>query len=936
MKESIRKKGKNIDVLIDTTSPDIIIGTETWLSDDVRTEEFFNPALGYKVYRNDRKSDAHGGVMIAIRSELELIDVRSSSRVELISGVVKLTKNKKLVLAAFYRPPDMVDEKDLEAVYTEFTDLRKQYRNSMYILAGDFNIPDIDWNALTVKNNNQYPLRVSQTFLDIAQDMSLEQIVDFPTRGDNLLDLVFTSHPSHKIRCKPLPPVGPKSDHDIVLLDTSLQAVRTKPVKRKIYLWKKADTDGIKANLSNYSTEFRARDFSSVGDMWQDFKATIMATMENFVPSKMSSSRHTHPWINTKIRRATRRKQRAYKKAKSTHQKKDWDRYKNIQASAQKEIRYAHRQYMEDVVSSDMKQNPKQFWSFIKSKRQDSTGVSSLIDKDGFLHSDGSRKAEILNEQFHAAYTREDTSVLPDKGKSPYPAMARIKVYKDGVLKLLKNLKPHKASGPDGIPTRILILAAEQLAPVLTEIFQSSLDLGQLPTEWKDALISPIYKKGDRTSATNYRPVSLTCVICKLLEHIIHSSVMKHLDKYDIITDKQHGFRRRRSCETQLIATIEGIASKLRSGKDQVDIILLDFAKAFDKVPHVRLLHKLQYYGIRGETLTWIKEFLSGRSQQVILEGQNSRKDVLSGVPQGTVLGPLLFLAFINDLPEVVKTSEARLFADDCLLYRQIKNDKDTADLQADLSALEDWETKWQMRFHPEKCTVIRVCTNKRWRKQTSYKLHDHVLDVVDCNKYLGVNISEDLSWKKQVDYTAAKASRTLGFLRRNLRECSKNVRSSAYSAMVQPTLDYASTTWDPYAKEDINTLDKVQRRGARFVCNNYTDRTLGCVTAMINSLGWIPLSTRRCHQRLIMLYKIQHSQVDIGQFNILRPNDHRTRGAYRLYQIPAAQNVYKYSFFPRTIHDWNRLPTFVTDCVSLEDFKAAMTTAALTSPVAY
>ena len=188
------------------------------------------------------------------------------------------------------------------------------------------------------------------------------------------------------------------------------------------------------------------------------------------------------------------------------------------------------------------------------------------------------------------------------------------------MLKLLKDLKPHKASGPDGIPTRILILAADQLAPVLTAIFQSSLDVGALPTEWKDALISPIYKKGDRCSAANYRPVSLTCVVCKILEHIIHSSVMKRLDKFDIITDKQQGFRRRRSCETQLIATIEGIASKLRTGKDQVDIILLDFAKAFDKVPHIRLLHKLDYYGIRGGTLSWIKEFLSGRSQQVVLE----------------------------------------------------------------------------------------------------------------------------------------------------------------------------------------------------------------------------------------------------------------------------------------------------------------------------
>ena len=592
---------------------------------------------------------------------------------------------------------------------------------------------------------------------------------------------------------------------------------------------------------------------------------------------------------------------------------------------------------MEDVVSSDMKQNPKQFWSFIKSKRQDSTGVSSLIDKDGYLHSEGPRKAEILNEQFHAAYTREDTSALPDKGKSPYPAMKRIQVHKDGVLKLLKELKPHKASGPDGIPTRILILAADQLAPVLTAIFQSSLDVGALPTEWKDALISPIYKKGDRCSAANYRPVSLTCVVCKILEHIIHSSVMKHLDKFDIITDKQHGFRRRRSCETQLIATIEGIASKLRTGKDQVDIILLDFAKAFDKVPHIRLLHKLDYYGIRGGTLSWIKEFLSGRSQQVVLEGQkSSQKEVFSGVHQGTVLGPLLFLAFINDLPDVVKTSDARLFADDCLLYRHIRNDKDSVDLQTDLTALEDWETKWQMRFHPEKCTVIRVCTNKSLRKITSYKLHDHVLDVVDCNKYLGVNISEDLNWKKHVNYTAAKASRTLGFLRRNLRDCSKEVRSSAYNAMVQPTLDYASTAWDPHTKEDINTLDKVQRRGARFVCNNYTDRTPGCVTAMLNSLEWIPLSTRRYHQRLIMLYKIQHFTVDIGQFNILRPGDSRTRGAYRLYQIPAVQSVYKYSFFPRTIQDWNSLPTYVTDCTSLEEFKAAMTTAALSSTSTY
>ncbi|MEW8548082.1 MAG: reverse transcriptase family protein, partial [Candidatus Thiodiazotropha sp.] len=741
----------------------------------------------------------------------------------------------------------------------------------------------------------------------------------------------------HKIRCKPLPPIGLRSDHDVVLYDTSLQAVRAKPVKRKIYLWKQADTANIRTTLSNYSNSFQADAFDCVEDMWQSFKTALISTMEKFVPSKMSSSRHTHPWVNTQIRRATRRKQRAHKKAKASRKKRDWDRFKSLQSSTQKEIRAAHKKYMEDVVSSDLKQNPKNFWSFIKSKRQDSTGVSPLIDKDGFLHSDGAKKAEILNSQFHSAYTREDTSQLPNKGTSPFPPMEQIQVHQDGVLKLLKNLKPHKASGPDNLPTRILILAAEELAPVLTTLFQLSLDKGELPKEWKDALISPIYKKGDRNTASNYRPVSLTCVICKILEHIVHSSVMKHFDKHQILTDKQHGFRRRRSCESQLITTIEGIASKLRSGRDQVDIILLDFSKAFDKVPHQRLLHKLEYYGVRGGTLSWIKEFLSGRSQQVILEGQkSSQKEVLSGVPQGTVLGPLLFLAFINDLPEVVKTSEARLFADDCLLYRHIRHENDSSDLQTDLSALEDWETKWQMHFHPEKCTVIRVCTSTRLRKNTSYRLHGHVLDTVDCSKYLGVNISEDLAWKKHVDNTAAKASRTLGFLRRNLRDCRKEVRSAAYSAMVQPTLDYAATSWDPYNKDDINTLEKVQRRGARFVCNNYTDRSPGCVTAMLGSLNWIPLTTRRYNQRLTMLFKLQHGLVDIGDCAVLRPGDQRTRGAYRLYQPPATLSVYKYSFFPRTISDWNRLPTRVTDCHTLEEFKAALMPAASSSTPAY
>ena len=198
----------------------------------------------------------------------------------------------------------------------------------------------------------------------------------------------------------------------------------------------------------------------------------------------------------------------------------------------------------------------------------------------------------------------------------------------------------------------------------------------------------------------------------------MHTNIMEHFDKSNILCDEQHGFRKKRSCESQLVTTIQGIASKLRTGRDQVDVILLDFAKAFDKVPHQRLLHKLNFYGVRNENLHWVESFLTNRKQRVLLDGkESSQADVTSGVPQGTVNGPLYFLAFINDLPECT-LSDTHLFADDGLLFREIRTDKDAEALQKDLQSLEKWEDEWQMKFYPEKCQVIHICTNASYRRK--------------------------------------------------------------------------------------------------------------------------------------------------------------------------------------------------------------------------
>ena len=548
------------------------------------------------------------------------------------------------------------------------------------------------------------------------------------------------------------------------------------------------------------------------------------------------------------------------------------------------------------------------------------------LKHNGTTVGDDSAMADILNNMFSSVFTKEDVSKIPTaslvySGSSPLTTIA----FQQEIIKeKIGKLRSSSAPGPDGLTPKLLQCIDDIILLPLTIIFAQSLKEGVVPEDWKTANVTPIYKKGSKANSSNYRPISLTCILCKVMESILRDAIVKHLATYKLIRPSQHGFMAHKSCLTNLLEYLE-VLTRLVDEGHSVDIVYLDFAKAFDKVPHKRLLVKLHAHGIEGNILNWIAAWLSGRSQRVVLNGNASRwSEVHSGVPQGSVLGPTLFVIFINDIDSAmdIVTGFISKFADDTKVGRIVNDDVGRQALQNDLNSLLKWAETWHMSFNEDKCKVMHF---GRQNPHFQYKMDDLVLESVDAEKDLGVMVHSSLKPSTQCLKASKKGNQILGQMAKAFHFRDHRHWVKLYKMYVRPHLDYNVQAWSPWNVADNDLLEAVQKRAVRMVSglqgSNYEDK--------LHELGLPTLSQRRARADMIETWKILHRMEDVDPdtwFQMAASTCQRTTrqtNAPLQISLPSARLEIRKNFFSvRCVNQWNSLPDKVKQVTTVNEFK--------------
>ena len=925
--DSLLNKLTELKLILCSNHYQIVCITESNLNDDIIEAEISIPNFD-QVYFANRLHGVKGGSIVYVHNSVRAEQLNIFDGCE--SLALKLTLDKTTVtLVCLYRSPSLTiegNDKMLDNIKSLPDD-----PNQNVVIVGDINLPDVDWNSGTVLgppdtvdvklvNQKKYiNTFVEKGLMWYIKDTFTRRRMYGNTIQQSLLDQVLSNNGGIIYDIAEGPPLG-KSDH--VVLDIALN-LSTRPdfTASSHKNWSKIN----EADVLNWSSQIDwsySENNGSVEDHWKELHNKLLTFVESvpvtIVKFDKSGNRLVKlPWDNSKLVRKRKEKVKAWKQFDEQPTMVNYHYCMSKQDEFSKAEIKAKIKY-EKKISCNIKKNSKPIFKYLRSKLKLKKTVNSIKKPDGSCTETPEETANELVNFFHHVFREETYGPLPKTcyNLDSYCHSDDFSVRSAAVQKLLAAIDISKAFGPDNIHPKLLryLSSDDRFVLALTKLFHVFVERECIPTDWKVAHIVSIHKKGPLNQKDNYRPISLTSVICKLYEKLLRDHILSQVELK--ICPEQHGFLPGKSCLSNLLETFQNVMDCVElDDYDSADILYFDFRKAFDQVSHHKLLVKMKNLGIDQKSINIVRDFLSGRSMKVKVGDVFSIcKKVLSGVIQGSVIGPLLFIIFVNDLPNCIY-SLCKLFADDLKLIVSPSNFPVTS---FDLQSLTAWQDTWSLYFNLDKCKVLHV---GKKNPMLEYSLNDGLIEPVNHEKDLGVIFNSKFNFTNHIESCVAKARSSTAWLFRNFVSREQETIIHLYKSLVRPHLEYCPQVWAPIGKfgnwSPIMSIEGVQR----WVTSCIQGMDYLSYRQRLEKLNLTTLFERRMRGDLIEVFKALNG-FSFTASNVIKQSNRTGNLLVNKRRKPFTRTMENDFFGSRVATYWNKLPSIVKKSSSVNDFK--------------
>jgi len=891
--QTVPSKVPYIEDLLKDKNQLFTVLSETWLKNHTQAE--LNIA-GYSLYRSDRMGRKHtrgrfsGGVAIYLRADLaataEKVLTFSNGVVE---AVAVYSEKENLFICGIYRQPDNSASNHASGV-AELNQALQEIGNAIddalegtpdILLGGDFNVQHANWQSNESLSANAPSNGLHNAMLSFQNKYFLSQMINVPThKAGNILDLLFTNNQQLINEVHAMP--SNFTDHYVVEIATHFKSHFAKRHQQSRTFTNSIDSLNFFSGDVNWvrlKQDMQLIQWDSIlegvepKDQLNCFHLVCESIAALYVPKKRAARANIRTKIPRERRVLMRRRRKVAKQLSNFPSNAVKTRLENELVTIEMKLQDSYARSLsnqEQKALAAIKSNPKYFFSYVKKFSKTKPSIGPLLNAQKQYVTESAEMAELLSEQYSSVFSQPREPLVDPISlfTSDDPSkLIDIEITQADIIDAINEIAPNAAPGPDCFPALLLKQCKDQLASPLARIWRECLDNGITPDLQKLSLIVPAHKGDSTALPKNYRPVALTSHLVKIFEKVIRKHVVAHVESTNAFNSTQHGFRAGRSCLSQLLAHYDRVLSHLEEGHN-VDVVYLDFAKAFDKLDFNITLHKLKSLGIDGKIGRWIHSFLTGRHQRVVVNGVMSKlAAVLSGVPQGSVLGPILFLIMLGSIDKDVAHAFLSSFADDTRVGKSVQNEEDVQLLQQDLNQIYEWANQHNMTFNDTKFEMLRYGRNSELKESTSYVSNTgSIIQPKAALKDLGVTMSSSGDFKDHINNITETVRNLSSWILRSFKSRSRALMLQLWKSIVIPRLDYCSQLWNPHNAQAIQQLEDLQKSYVRHIAGfrhmDYWDA--------IKKLGLYSLQRRRERYQIIYLWSILESKVP----NIMTPTD--------------------------------------------------------------